>query len=163
MRKLNIVLCLLISLVLTGCFNNKKDDDVTNDDDVLITVCRGQQEISDGIEANFRYEITSKNNNVLSLVSTETIETSDIEYLESAKKSMEDTHSIYKDIKYYEYEITVDDNKLVSTVDIDYSKIDIDKLISIDKANENIVVDGKVNLNYLKNMYESLGSVCVDK
>ena len=163
MRKLNIVLCLLISLVLTGCFNNKKDDDVTNDDDVLITVCRGQQEISDGIEANFRYEITSKNNNVLSLVSTETIETSDIEYLESAKKSMEDTHSIYKDIKYYEYEITVEDNKLVSTVDIDYSKIDIDKLISIDKANENIVVDGKVNLNYLKNMYESLGSVCVDK
>lgn len=162
MKKLNVILCLLISFSLTGCFNNNKNISDSNDK-TLTTVCRGEQEIKEGISANFKYELTSKNDNVLTLISTETIESSDSEYLENVKKSIEDTYSIYNNIKYYEYEIKIEDNKLISTVNIDYSKIDLNKLVDIDKANENIIVDGKVSLNNLKNMYESLGSVCVDK
>ena len=66
--------------------------------------------------------------------------------------------STHKDIKYYTYNVTIDGNKLVSTVHINYAKIDTKKLIEIDSANSQLINDGKVKLSSVKSLYEPLGA-----
>ena len=41
---------------------------------------------------------------------------------------------------------------LISKVDINYSKIDTNKLIEIDKANSQIITDGKIKVSSVKNL-----------
>lgn len=41
---------------------------------------------------------------------------------------------------------------LISKVDINYSKIDTNKLIEIDKANSQIITDGKIRVSSVKNL-----------
>ncbi len=162
MKKINLILLIFICLIFTGCFN-KKEKKVEEKSSVVETVCRGEEKMENGITANVRYELKSQDDKVLNLKSIETIESDDISFLEETKKSIENTYSIYSDIKYYEYDVNINENKLISTVNIDYDKIDLNKLVSIDEGNKNIIVDNRVSLSYLKNMYESLGSVCIDK
>ncbi len=82
--------------------------------------------------------------------SEESIETSDILLIEiliiAYKEQIEKIYTPYKDIKYYTYNVTIDGNKLVSTVDINYAKIDTKKLIEIDSANSQLINDGKVKI-----------------
>lgn len=159
--KKNLIICILICNIITGCFNNKNIKEENKNE--IITICRSEQDIKDDAKASLKYEIHSTNDTVSKLISTEIIETDDKEYLKETKSNIEKTYSIYKNIKHYQYSIKIKDNVLTSTVNIDYSKINIDKLISIDRANENLILDGKVSLNYLKNMYESLGNICIEK
>ena len=66
----------------------------------------------------------------------------------------------YKDVKYYDYDIQVKNGVLTSTVDINYAKIDTDKLIEIDSANGTLIKDGKIKLEDLKSAYETIGASC---
>ena len=70
--------------------------------------------------------------------------------LNTYKEQIEKIYTPYKDIKYYTYNVTIDGNKLVSTVDINYAKIDTKKLIEIDSANSQLINDGKVKLSSVK-------------
>ena len=49
---------------------------------------------------------------------------------------------------------------VISKVDINYSKIDTNKLIEIDKANSQIITDGKIKVSSVKSLYEKLGATC---
>ena len=73
---------------------------------------------------------------------------------------VEDLYSPYKDVEYYEYNVDVTDNKLTSTVDINYAKVDTDKLLEIDSANGQLIKDGKISVDDIKSVYESLGATC---
>ena len=76
------------------------------------------------------------------------------------KAQIESLYSPYNDIEYYEYNVKIEDNKLTSTVDINYEKVDTDKLLEIDSANGQLIKDGKIKVNDIKSVYESLGAIC---
>ena len=113
-----------------------------------------------GMKTNLNYKVTYSGDYVNRVQSEESIETSDTTTLNTYKEQIEKIYTPYKDIKYYTYNVTIDGNKLVSTVDINYAKIDTKKLIEIDSANSQLINDGKVKLSSVKSLYEQLGATC---
>lgn len=113
-----------------------------------------------GMKTNLNYKVTYSGDYVNRVQSEESIETSDTTTLNTYKEQIEKIYTPYKDIKYYTYSVTIDGNKLVSTVDINYAKIDTKKLIEIDSANSQLINDGKVKLSSVKSLYEQLGATC---
>ena len=49
---------------------------------------------------------------------------------------------------------------MISTTNINYKKIDKDKLISIDSSNKNLFTNDNVRLTTLKKIYENNGAKC---
>lgn len=140
---------MLVVFLVTGCSSSEEK---------TMTCTRTINQ--SGMKTNLNYKVTYSGDYVNRVQSEESIETSDTTTLNTYKEQIEKIYTPYKDIKYYTYNVTIDGNKLVSTVDINYAKIDTKKLIEIDSANSQLINDGKVKLSSVKSLYEQLGATC---
>lgn len=148
MKKIIIFICLSL-ILLTGCSNEEKT-----------MKCTSTVEES-GIKADLQYTVYYNGNNVTKVNSIEKIEAEDDNInLEDIKETFEQKYSSYTDLDYYNVNVTIEDNMLTSTIDIDYTKVDLDKMIEIDSANSALIKDGKIDIDDLKTMYESVGATC---
>lgn len=145
-------LVLTVLLTITGCNANSEQEKVLT--------CTRTATISDGIKMDLNYKATYKGEYVQLVETTEKIITDNTAYLEAYKSSVENLYSPYKKIEHYNYNVEIKDNTLISTTKIDYSKIDTNKLIEIDSANESLIKDGKIKIDDIKSLYESMGATC---
>ena len=136
-------------ILITGCSKESGN---------LMTCTRSMNQ--NNIKTNLKYNISYDGDYVTRVKSIETVETDSEDILNSYKTQIESLYSPYNDIEYYEYNVKVEDNKLTSTVDINYEKVDTDKLLEIDSANGQLIKDGKIKVNDIKSVYESLGAIC---
>lgn len=148
-KYLFLAVTMLVVFLVTGCSSSEEK---------TMTCTRTMNQ--SGMKTNLNYKVTYSGDYVNRVQSEESIETSDTTTLNTYKEQIEKIYTPYKDIKYYTYNVTIDGNKLVSTVDINYAKIDIKKLIEIDSANSQLINDGKVKLSSVKSLYEQLGATC---
>ena len=148
-KYLFLAVTMLVVFLVTGCSSSKEK---------TMTCTRTMNQ--SGMKTNLNYKVTYSGDYVNRVQSEESIETSDTNTLNTYKEQIEKIYTPYKDVKYYTYNVTIDDNKLVSTVDINYAKIDTKKLIEIDSANSQLINDGKVKLSSVKSLYEQLGATC---
>ena len=148
-KYLFLAVTMLVVFLVTGCSSSEEK---------TMTCTRTMNQ--SGMKTNLNYKVTYSGDYVNRVQSEESIETSDTTTLNTYKEQIEKIYTPYKDIKYYTYNVTIDGNKLVSTVDINYAKIDTKKLIEIDSANSQLINDGKVKLSSVKSIYEQLGATC---
>lgn len=148
-KYLFLAVTMLVVFLVTGCSSSEEK---------TMTCTRTMNQ--SGMKTNLNYKVTYSGDYVNRVQSEESIETSDTTTLNTYKEQIEKIYTPYKDIKYYAYNVTIDGNKLVSTVDINYAKIDTKKLIEIDSANSQLINDGKVKLSSVKSLYEQLGATC---
>ena len=148
-KYLFLAVTMLVVFLVTGCSSSEEK---------TMTCTRTMNQ--SGMKTNLNYKVTYSDDYVNRVQSEESIETSDTTTLNTYKEQIEKIYTPYKDIKYYTYNVTIDGNKLVSTVDINYAKIDTKKLIEIDSANSQLINDGKVKLSRVKSLYEQLGATC---
>jgi uncharacterized lipoprotein YehR (DUF1307 family) len=148
-KYLFLAVTMLVVFLVTGCSSSEEK---------TMTCTRTMNQ--SGMKTNLNYKVTYSDDYVNRVQSEESIETSDTTTLNTYKEQIEKIYTPYKDIKYYTYNVTIDGNKLVSTVDINYAKIDTKKLIEIDSANSQLINDGKVKLSSVKSLYEQLGATC---
>lgn len=148
-KYLFLAVTMLVVFLVTGCSSSKEK---------TMTCTRTMNQ--SGMKTNLNYKVTYSSDYVNRVQSEESIETSDTTTLNTYKEQIEKIYTPYKDVKYYTYNVTVNGNKLVSTVDINYAKIDTKKLIEIDSANSQLINDGKVKLSSVKSLYEQLGATC---
>lgn len=148
-KYLFLAVTMLVVFLVTGCSSSEEK---------TMTCTRTMNQ--SGIKTNLNYKVTYSGDYVNRVQSEESIETSDTTTLNTYKEQIENVYTPYKDIEYYTYNVTVNGNKLVSTVDINYAKIDTKKLIEIDSANSQLINDGKVKLSSVKSLYEQLGATC---
>ena len=148
-KYLFLAVTMLVVFLVTGCSSREEK---------TMTCTRTMSQ--SGMKTNLNYKVTYSGDYVNRVQSEESIETSDTTTLNTYKEQIEKIYTPYKDIKYYTYNVTIDGNKLVSTVDINYAKIDTKKLIEIDSANSQLINDGKVKLSSVKSLYEQLGATC---
>lgn len=148
------LLVLLIGIILlTGC--SKKEEAAKT------TTCKRITTLSDNIKMDLKYTITyNKKEYVTKVYSIETVTSDNTSVLNSYKTQVEKVYEPYKDIKYYDYDVRIENKKLISEVTIQYDKIDTDKMIKIDSANSNLIKDGKVKLDDIKTYYTSMGITC---
>ena len=144
-----VVLGVCSLLLVTGCGNNSTES-------MTCTRTMNQNEIKTSLKYNVEYE----GDYVSRIKTVETVETDDTDILNTYKDQIESLYSPYKDVEYYEYNVDIADNKLTSTVDINYTKVDTDKLLEIDSANGQLIKDGKISVDDIKSVYESLGATC---
>ena len=148
-KYLFLAVTMLVVFLVTGCSSSEEK---------TMTCTRTMNQ--SGMKTNLNYKVTYNGDYVNRVQSEESIETSDTTTLNTYKEQIEKIYTPYKDVKYYTYNVTIDGNKLVSTVDINYAKIDTKKLIEIDSANSKLINDGKVKLSSVKSLYEQLGATC---
>lgn len=125
--------------------------------------CTIEKDIDSITKLESIYNVDYKDGYATMLNTKETITSDNKQVLESYKSSLESMYSSYKNIKYYDNDIKVEDNKLISTTKVNYEKIDTDKLIEIDKNNKAAMENGKVKVSILKEAYEQLGATCKEK
>ena len=145
-----VVLGVCSLLLVTGCGNSNNMESMT------CTRTMNQN----GIKTSLKYNVVYEGDYVSRIKTVETVETDVTDILNTYKDQIESLYSPYKDVKYYGYNVDVTDNKLTSTVDINYTKVDTDKLLEIDSANGQLIKDGKISVDDIKSVYESLGATC---
>lgn len=148
--KKGILIAGLTLMLLTGC----------GDETEKTMKCSRTME-QNGIKADFQYTVTYKGSNVVKVSTVEKMEAEDESIdLETIKQTVETTYAPYNELDHYDTKVTVEGNVLTSTADIDYSKVDTEKMIKIDSANGQMIKNGKVNIDDLKAMYEATGATC---
>ena len=145
-----VVLGVFILFLVTGCGNSN--------DTLSMTCTRTMNQ--NNIKTSLKYNVEYNDDYVSRIKSVETIETDSSDILNTYKEQIESLYSPYQDVDYYEYNVEIQDNKLTSTVDINYEKVDTDKLLEIDSANGQLIKDGKIRVDDIKSVYENLGAIC---
>ena len=145
------VICLIIIIVLSIYYNKYRNN----------TMICTYSTTADVYSMQTKYVVKYKNG-IVSNVSTKEIFTKyDEETLKEYKSTLENMYMPYSNLDYYDYSITIKDNQVISKININYSKLDINKFIEIDSANKDILTNNKVTIKKLKKIYKNNGARCI--
>ena len=154
-RYLFLTIVMVGVFLITGCSSKSKD--IVNNGNVM-TCTRSVNK--NGMKTSLNYKVYYDGDDVTRIKSEESIQMENNQSLKGYKEQIEKVYEPYKNVKFYNYNVAIRGNKLISKVDINYSKIDTNKLIEIDKANSQIITDGKIKVSSVKSLYEKLGATC---
>lgn len=146
---------LFMILILSGC------EDTSN---YKVINCTRTASLSDNkTTVDLKYKIYYEGDYVKKTISTEQVTSSDKNTLDIYESSYKKVFEQYKDIKYYDNNVTKQDGSIISTTKIDYTKVDTSKILEIEGEKGNIFTKGgKVKLKTLIELYEKYGSQCDD-
>lgn len=157
MKKVFIIaLICCLPLLITACSSDNK----TSNELSGTMTCTNESIPSAGVKLQSVYKIHYKDGYVTKLETDEKIEAEDNTSLEDYKETLESAYASYNELDYYSNVITIKDNTLYSTTEINYAKIDTDKLISIDESNSSLIKKGKIKIDDIKVLYQENGSTC---
>lgn len=155
MKKIISFLIVFIGVIfLAGCFNSNEK---------VITRCTLENDqSSSGYVLNSNYSIYSTNGVVTSVRTKEVVTSDNNTILEYFKKTLNDEYtSASNTYGGYDFDVSIKDNTVVSTVTIDYNKMDLKKFISDNSSMKAYVnKDNKLTLEGAKKIYESFGATC---
>lgn len=137
-----------------------KNSNVKPDDGDAKTMKCHLSKTQSGAEFDLSYFADYEGNYVTNIRSNEKIVSNDISILETYKSQVERNYAPFDNVEYYNYNVKIEGDTLISTTDIDYSKIDIGKVLEIDPSSSSLIKNGKININTLKKAYESIGATC---
>lgn len=141
---------LLLVVVVTGCGK------VTT----KTMTCTMKGMVSEGITMKNEYKVTYTGKYVDMVESIESVTSDSEKVLETYKETIEAMYAPYKDIKYYDYDVTINGDTLTSVAKINYAKIDTKAMIEVNSANKALLGDGKLALDDLKEVYKQMGADC---
>lgn len=153
MKKLlgSTLLVFITVLFVTGCGSS------------ATKVCTYESDQSaSGYKLKSEYKIYADGDVVSKVETTETVESKNNTVLAYFEKSLKEQYQTNNDkYKGYDFEITNKDGKVVSTVTIDYSKMNLTKFIEDNQAMKSFVnKDNKLTVKGVQAMYESIGATC---
>lgn len=149
MKKLKLLLVVLLALIVTGC---GKAEEKT------MTCTRTLNQ--DGLKMEFNYTVTYQGDYVKTVKSVEKVTSDDPTVLDTYKSAVEQLYAPYEKLDYYDTKVTIEGNTMTSTADINYEKIDVDKLIELDSANKQMFTDGKIKVETMESVYNQVGATC---
>lgn len=172
-KVIKLFLILLVPLVmLCGCSNQEDiddDEEVTKkpivdenlDRDGSGTLkCVTEAYAEEGIDVDLSYVVTYENGNILRLKSKAVITSSNQESLDQYEAAYKGIADDYKGLNYYTTEVLRDSSRVTYNATIDYSMIDINKLLDIEGEEDNIIKNGKAKLALWLDLAEKVGTTC---
>ncbi len=175
MMKLNrvLIILLMISLVfITGCGSEKVEEEKVSGNRVPIVPegfnyrgsgmlnCIQGADGPEGVEVDLDYIVKYVNGNIVSLKSTAVVVSDNFEQLNSYEYAYKSIMANYKGLEYYDTTLDVSDNKVIYTSLINYAKIDTNKLLAIEGAEDNIIQNGKAKLSLWLELAQNVGVTC---
>lgn len=163
MKKSSILLIIILTLFLTtGC--NKKSITISNEkvntNNMEHKHCTRAASQEEGMTTNLEYDIYYTNDILNVLESTEKVISNNSETLDEYEKAYNNINSYYTDLKYYDSKVERTDNSVSRRTSINYDKIDIDELISIEGADDNIVENGQAKVKLWLDLAKKFGAKC---
>jgi uncharacterized lipoprotein YehR (DUF1307 family) len=175
MKKISLFLLLFTSIfVLSGCSNSsttktkeETPDIVSNGESVntskmSVKHCTRSATAGDGIDVSLNYYIYYTGENINVLYSEEKVISASDESLDTYEEAYKKIESYYEGLDYYDAEVIRGDTTVTSKITINYDKIDIDKLLSIEGEDDNIIENGKAKLSSWITLAEKFGTTCED-
>lgn len=166
MKKVSsIIILLLICLFITGC--EEKEVVESGGEEVNVTKmqhkhCTRNGVIDNGSEAVLQYDLYYTGEVLNLLKSEEKVISSDPNVLTTYEDAYRKIHANYEGLDYYDTNIERGDTSVTSTMIINYDKIDINKLLEIEGAEDNIIENGKAKVDKWLALGKKLGTTCKD-
>lgn len=113
-----------------------------------------------GVDFDLLYTVNYKGEYVTSVNSIEKLSCEDGFVLYSYQEDIEYIYEPYKELKYYDYDVKIEGNTLISETNIDYTKVNTKRMIEIDESNANLIRNGHITVDTLEAYYQTLGVVC---
>ncbi len=155
-----IVLVLGFLLIMTtGCEKQKESNNKQDSSTKIHEHCVRTATLSGG-EANLSYELYYTGERLNKLESQETVISSDSNLLDTYEDAYKKIHENYKNLKYYDANVIRNDTSVTSKIVIDYDKINIEQLLQIEGAEDNIVEDGIPKVEKWKELAKKFGASC---
>jgi Protein of unknown function (DUF1307). len=150
MKKIGIVLIALL-FITAGC--GKKEEPVK-------TMKCSLSNSQNGMDFKSTYEVKHKGGDVLKIDTKEVMISDDEEGLETLAAQVRTLYSSFTKIDGYEADVNVTGDTLTSIVSINYETINTDELLKISPELKQIIKDGKVSVDDIKDIYIQLGATC---
>ncbi len=148
MKKALVVLCIVV-LALTGC--GKKSGTIKCTMDKDLTYYK--------IESTYTINYTGKT--VDSVDTVEKVSSDNSKVLDTFEKTLKETYEAAdKSYGGYTTDIKRTDGEVVSTVTIDYSKMDISKFVKDEPSLKSYVDGDKLTVDGIKSIYVAMGATC---
>ena len=165
MKKLSIFGLLFVSLFIITACEPKSTEEVSGEtidtSKMVHQKCIREGEVTDG-EAQLQYDIYYTGD-VLNLVrASEKVISSSEDVLNTYEEAYRNIHASYKGIKYYDTEVIREDDSVASIMIINYDKVDVNKIISIEGDKDNIFEDGQAKVKKWKKLAKKVGTKCID-
>ena len=144
----------IIVLVITGC-------SLGGGKEGKLTCNMTSKDTVNGYSTNSEYVINYKNDLVESVNTKETVESENETILTTFKDTLEKTYSsMNENYGGYTFKVEQEGNKVISTVTIDYNKMNIEQFVKDNSALSSYVEKNKLKLEGIKSLYEQLGATC---
>lgn len=169
---LKIIICFVIIFLLVGCEDKEIEvesgntssykiiDDNFNRNGSGTLVCMTPAFISDGVDVEVKNIISYKNGVITMIKSYNKVTTDDQSILDTYYDAYSKIKSNYVGLKYYGTDLHRDSNYVSYNTVIDYKNIDIDKLLDIEGAEDNVVEKGEAKLSLWLDLASRIGTTC---
>lgn len=165
MKKISIIVCLLLTVVfLCGCEKTKENKVISNGVEVNTNEmshkhCTREATASNAL-VKLEYDLYYTGDILNLLVSNEKIISDSDEVLNTYENAYKSIHSNYEGLTYYDTSVVRGDTTVTSTIIINYDKIDIDRLIEIEGADDNIFDEKTPKVDKWLSLAEKFGTKC---
>ena len=163
MKELKLLgIILLSACLLVGCEKKRTievNGETINTKEMIHEYCERMGTLEGGT-ADLHYDIYYTGDRLNVLRSEETVRSTSSSVLDEYENSYKTLHNYYKDLKYYDTSIIRDDEHVSSIIIINYDKIDMDELISIEGLEDNIIEDGVPKVQKWKDLAKKIGATC---
>ena len=158
-----LVLLLFMVLCLSGC-GEKQEIIISNGEKVntasmIHEHCTRAGVISDG-DVSLNYDIYYTGEVLNLLQSEEKVISSNDETLTIYEDAYKAIHAHYDGLQYYDTEVIRGDTTVTSKITIQYDKLDINQLLAIEGAEDNIIEDGVAKVGKWKEFAKKFGTTC---
>ena len=169
MKKSSIIFVAILSLFLLTACSNKSDTEevVSNNEEVNTSTmkhkkCSREGSASDEITVSLNYDLYYTGENLDILHSVEKVTATKSEDLDKYETAYKKIYKNYEGLKYYDANVIREDTTVTSDVTINYDKIDIQKLLDIEGAEDNIIENGKAKVDKWITLAKKFGTKCED-
>ena len=165
MKKISIILLVLSLLLITGCEKEKETNKVISNGKTINTSkmehkhCTRKAQMTGGdVKLNYDLYYTGDVLNILK--AEEKVISSSAEILDTYEEAYKKIADKYTDVEYYDVNVVRGDTTVTNSVTINYDKIDVDKMISIEGSDDNIFENKVAKVDKWLTLAKKFGTKC---
>ncbi len=163
MKKISIIIVLFLVILLCGC-ESKDNEIIINNKPVNTSKMEHKhctrEATLDGGEVKLEYDIYYTGEVLNLLVSKEKIISSSEDILNTYEEAYKKIHLNYEKLENYDTSVVRGDTTVLSTISINYDKVDIDKLIEIEGEEDNIFINKVPKVDKWLELAKKFGTTC---
>lgn len=168
MNKKIFILILVCTIFLTACSSKKEQTKVVSNKEVINTSsmkhkkCTRTGNAGTGIDVSLNYDLYYTGDILNILHSEEKVVATNESDLDTYEEAYKKIYKNYEGLKYYDAKVERGDTSVTSDLTINYDKIDIDALLSIEGEEDNIIENGKAKVDKWITLAKKFGTKCED-